>query len=294
MNIRRKLITLALSGIGITFLGCASSSSDMEILKLDKKYKELEEREKILQKIREKYAYQYSVLEYVKKCFNYSLKVMENTNFETKIEERYPIDIVFTFPYWFGPNLALSKNEYFIRKYAGDDLLFFNFGLEGRIDNIYRYREDLFGGEDPSVFVKKYFNKDSVKDLFVSIYYKVTSFNNIDLFIWLKRLDKNNLINLNELLDLKEIEYINFNFIKYFYSRYLEYEQELDPKNYSNVLKKIPLKAWKFTIDNKNISFTKEDYIPYVFSFMIMERLILSVKNKSTTSLKFLNQIIFP
>ena len=293
MDTRRNLLKLILSGSGLMFFGCASSSSKSEIQVLDKKYQELEKKRQVLETIKRKYRYQYSVLEYVKRCFNYSLKVMENTNFETKIEEKYPIDITFTFPYWFGPDLALTKNEYFIRKYANDDLLFFNFGLEGRINNMYRYRKDLFGKENSDSFVKKHFGKDSVKDLFVSIYYKVTSFNDIDLFIWLRKLDENHLIHLNSLLDLKKIELINYNFIKYFYSRYLGFEYSLDPKNYPNVLKEIPLKAWKFTIDGKSISFTREDYIPYVFSLMIMERMIVSVKNKpSSFSLKSLNQII--
>jgi len=294
MNSRRFFLSLALAGTGAVFLGCASSSNNQETLEIDKKYKELEKKEKILKDIEKHYKYQYSVLGYIKKCFNYSLKIMEKTNFETKIEEKYPIDITFTFPYWFGPNITLTKDQYFVRKFAGDDLLFFNFGIGSRLENMYRYRKDLFGDQDPNEYIKKFFNKNSLKDFFVSIYYKVTSFNEIDLFLWLKNLNKFQLINIDELLQLEKIERVNFNFIKYFYDRYLQYEYELDPKNYKNLLKEIPLKEWKFSIDGQNIYFTKEDYIPYVFSLMIMERLILSVKKQKPSILRSLNQIIIP
>jgi hypothetical protein len=295
---RRRFIYLLGSGSAFILSGCSfSNSNNSDLLKLDKTYKELSIKSKELEEIKKHNAYQFSVLGYIKKSFNYSIKVMENTNFETPIEKKYPIDITFTFPYFFGPNLALSKNDYFIRKYAGDDLLFFKFGIGDRINNMYRYRKDLFGDVSSDLFVKKYFNKDSVKDLFVSIFYKVTTFNDIDLFIWLKILEKTGLLNVNELLRYDLINRTNFSFIEFFYSNYLMFEKSLDPKNFEKkILPNIPLKEWKFTVKPYTIHFEKIDYIPYTFTLMIMERMILNIKKveKNTEKgpdISFLNWI---
>ena len=150
-----------------------------------------------------------------------------------------------TFPWYIGPNPAISKEEYELAKYTASDLLFPGFGLRKRIGFYLadKNRSPEIGTKMVDLFLREFSEKDPD-----------------DFFLYLRAIyDKTPEIAKKEKVN-KEAE----DMVRWLYERYLRIEGKVS--DLDSFLKTLP-----FYLDGKRYFLSLEDYYPYAFASLFVK-----------------------
>ncbi len=171
----------------------------------------------------------------------------------------------FTLAGYVGPSMALSKDEYLLEKYSDKPLLFANYGIKDRI-----YLLTGSSNLDEKDAKAREYGFKNLNDMFEYLFFFWTKKESSVLEENLKFLAKKGLINL-EAFKKDNLEKANNDLIFNTYGNYMYFEDINEVKL---------LDEWFFTVDNKKIKFSKDDYKPYSFITTLITELFKNNNNK--------------
>lgn len=180
----------------------------------------------------------------------------------TKREFYYEEDISdlnqYSYAGYYGPSMKLNEYEYTLLRYSGKDTLFANNGIEDRLPFLLRKKGDI----NYLNFVAKKFKYKDISSMFKSIYLRMNTENTVQLSYFLKRLEKDNMIDLKK-INKKAIHKKSKEIYNSMYGIYRVFEG--DKSNFND---------WVFTVDGEKQKLTLKDYKPYALTLLILEDLI--------------------
>lgn len=206
------------------------------------------------------------VIEYVQLSHKKSLHLMEDLGFTMRYKSKFSQDALFTLPWFVGPKLDISKNDYLIKLYSTEDLLFTGYGLGDKINLYYRSTNEERINE---------LGFDSSKDLFEFVYNKLTSYNPKDVYIMLSILEEKNILKTEDVLNMENIDNMNNELLKFNFNNYNEFDQSMvATAEEKRLVTNNPLNSWRLSVNGKQVSLTKADFIPYSLTLIIMNEII--------------------
>lgn len=169
----------------------------------------------------------------------------------------------FTLPGYVGPSMAISEDEYFLTKYADKDLLFSNYGIK---DRIYLLTGPMpIDAKDDKA--REYGFKDA-QHMFEYLFIFYAKLDTYSLNKDLNKLKSKGLIK-SKAFSKQNLDAEHYLLIQNLFQTYMMFENMTEVKI---------LKEWSFTVDNKKITFTEEDFKPYSFTLTLMKELLYSEK----------------
>jgi len=218
----------------------------------------------------EEHSHLISVIDSLKMNYNNNIKTMDSIGLIFPDSEDNLIDTEYSLPWYIGSKINLSKNEYFIKKYTSEDLLFNNFGIKNKYKLFY-FNKTYKGKSANERSIQLGF--ESINDLYKSILYKLTTYSATDIFIELKTLEKLGILNTEEILNSNKINEFNEKFVKNLFNNYIQFEKSLETKENNYSLNNY-LKLWKYSVNDKKINFIKEDFELYSFAITLTELIL--------------------
>lgn len=164
-----------------------------------------------------------------------------------------------TLPGYVGPSMALSQEEYILKKYSKSPLMFSKYGVKDRLF-LLTGTKSL---DKKNTIAQSYGFKD-LNDMFEYLFFFWTKKETSMLETDLKSLAKKDLVDLDS-FKKANLDAATNELVFDIYSNYLKFE---------NINDAVILDEWFFTIDGKQIIFKKEDYKPYAFILILIKELL--------------------
>lgn len=204
-----------------------------------------------------------ATIDYIQIFYKKGLRKMEDLNFSLINSNQY-IGANYTLPWYVGPNISLDKNEYLLKTYNQEPLLFNGFGIKNRLNM------DL-----PNKGLSK-IGYSSIEQLYSIIFDKITSYSKYEVFAMIEKLEEDGILNKGYILDLRNVELHTEKLLRKKYEFYINYETSMalsdtDRKFIDNNLIN---PKWKFRVGDKLVTLNKEDYLIYGLVSMICEQII--------------------
>lgn len=214
------------------------------------------------------------VIEYVQLSHKKNLHLMEDLGFTMRYKSKFNQDALFTLPWFVGPKLEISKNDYLIKLYSTEDLLFTGYGLGDKINLYFRSTSEERIHE---------LGFDTSKDLFEFVYNKLTSYSPKDVYIMLSVLEENKILKTEDILNMENIESMNNDLLSFNFNNYNEFDKSMvaTPEE-KRLVTNNPLNSWRLSVNGKQVSLTKGDFIPYSLTIMIMNDIIKNTPKGQT------------
>jgi len=234
----------------------------------------------------EKHAEGVAVLEYVLENHRQAVYAMDDFGYTVNIEslkDSGSVDLILTLPWYMGPKIEMSKNDYVLNKYSEANFLFTGYGIKSRIREVsakFKAYTRRNMSEDEEAKIKSTeailikLGLDSEVDLFLYIYDKLTSYSAPEVYVLMDYLAKKGVIDRSEILSKEYIDTAADKLIEFMYSNYIDFEEG---KPYMSKDKNGVL-IWGFTdpSSQKEVHFSRSAYIPYALTFIIMNNIISS------------------
>lgn len=206
------------------------------------------------------------VIEYAQLSHKKNLQLMEDLGYTQRYKSNFSQDVLFTLPWFVGPQLDISKNDYLVKMYSTEDLLFTGFGLGDKINLYYRNvdnnRLNQLGFE-------------SSKDLFEFVYNKLTSYSAKDVYIMLAVMEERKILSVKDVLNYERINQKNKDLIGFNFYNYNEFDKSMvSTPAEKELLNENPLKSWRLSVNGKQVSLTESDFIPYALTVIICDEII--------------------
>lgn len=176
-------------------------------------------------------------------------------------------------PWFVGAKIDLNKNDYFIKGFTNEDLLYTGYGIKDRLSLHYsknRVKVISLGFENAI-------------QLYLAVFDRVSSYSKYELLSYLERLEAGGLLNKEELLDYNSIKNKNNLFIGEMFNNYNEYEETVKITKES-----LPVinKKWKITINKEPVHISENDYLIYSFTHTICESILKNGNDKNIGLIK--------
>lgn len=164
-------------------------------------------------------------------------------------------------PAYFGANPTLNYDDYSIKKYNGNNLLFNSFGVD---NNVYLIiQADMGYSKEIADQKAQKFGFNTAKDMYDYLFNYLQTKSNKDIFYGLVKLEKNNLISSKELFDQSKLDEETHQIIYSVFYHYFKFENKSELSD-----------KWVLNIDDKKVTFSKDDYKPYALTFLLMNQLL--------------------
>jgi len=262
---RRDFIRLSLTSGALTLIGGAFSGCSQNINKVSKA--EVIDRESNL----------ISAIDYTQMSFKDSIRYMEGVNLTRKDYKKYSFDLEFSLPWFIGPRVDMDKDNYFVRRYSNEDLLFTDFGIGNRLYFDYRYKYKELGLEKKFTVDQKAISLgyDSLEDMYISIFIILTTYQPKETYVFLKKYADMGLIDLDSILNISNIKKDTEKLIRKYYNSYYSFEDNAKDNGIKSNLDNT-LYNWFVIIDNKEIKLKKEDYYIYALTDKIVTNILIN------------------
>lgn len=262
--VRRNFIKVGLSFAAVSLLsGCVNTYGLKETelvnvgkISLDKYYKEL------------------SLLDMIRISYLKGVQQVESTGFSFKEETSYSNEVVYSLPWYLGPDVTLSKDEYLLNIYNGGNLLYVKHGI--RAKSYFLTRDSLIETHMDNLRELGYNN---FNDLYEFIFRKIATYSKDELFVYINNLKIRGLIS-KDIYGSAFFEAKNEAFINKFYAPYISHEISLTVNELNNRdprKESYPLNNWRVTAIN-DVSFKKDDFYIYTFTSIICEEILNNYK----------------
>lgn len=262
--VRRNFIKVGLSLAAISLLsGCMNTIGFKEIeplnagkISLDKYYKEL------------------SLLDMIKISYLKGVKRVESAGFAFSEESSYNNEVVYSLPWYLGPDITLSRDEYLLNIYNSGNLLFVKHGI--RAKSYFLTKDSLIENHMNNLRELGYNN---FNDLYEFIFRKIATYSKDELFVYINNLRARGLIN-KDIYSSTFFEAKNETFINKLYAPYISHEISLTVNELNNRDPRkegYPLNNWRVNAIN-DISFKREDFYIYTFTSIICEEILNNYK----------------
>ena len=213
-----------------------------------------------------------SVIDIVKIHFNDSLSTMSIFGLNFNDKDNPSLDTEYSLPWYIGPKLNLSKNEYFVDLYSDTDLLFLGYGIKDRINLM--LRKDTFQGisaEEKS----RNLGFSSTIDLYKYVFNYISSYSATEVFVKLKNLESINAISTDKILNESFIKKENDKLIRDIFKNYISFEKEI---NNTVITTDSLLRKTHYTINGEKVHFIKSDFEIYTLSLIIVKEILNNTK----------------
>jgi hypothetical protein len=222
----------------------------------------------------EKHSNLLSVIDYTQLTYKKGVSVLEELNFARANENKMSIDTIFTLPWYVGPKINLDKNEYFVKAYANESLLFTGFGIGDKVELNYR-SSNLFSGKD-TVSRANELGFEDIKSLYMYVFDKLTSYTATEVFVMIDLLDQKGILKKEDILNIENINKETKLLIQREFSGYINHEISMATSNKEKSAAKInlPKSKWNLRIENKVVSLKEEDFKIYALTYMICNKII--------------------
>lgn len=159
-----------------------------------------------------------------------------------------------------GASRILSKNDYELRKFDKESLLFPKFGVKNNIYTIL-----VPNNWNKAESTAKSYGFKNVQDMYEYIYTRINKDSPKELYYMLKNLQNNKVLSLGYVMNKTNIEKEITRIISVIYGPYIKYEHMRSPEILPN---------WFTTFEGKKIFFTRKDYRPFALSILIVKQLL--------------------
>lgn len=198
----------------------------------------------------------------IKKQYSSTLIKLKDSDFKSSLlTEEIGIFKSRSLPAYLGASMTLSQDEYIIKKFNGDTLIFDNYGVDSRLNMILSSNMKLSYEELDKRAVMYGFK--SSKDMYEYLYYFLHTQTEDEILYTLVKLEKKDLIKFENFLNEKKVNDKIDELVYMIFNPYIKFEnnETLKPE-------------WAMNMKNKKVSFTKDDYRIYAHVILLMEDLL--------------------
>ena len=178
----------------------------------------------------------------------------------------YP-DLSVTLSFIYGAKLEIDREHYMIRRYSNRILLYANYGIKDRFNMFYSDVGD-YGRLQELGF-------NSFEELYLFIFNKLTSYPLKESYSFIKELEKENVIDIEEVLNFYKVEERNEEYIKTLFANYIDFEKE----SFQNTNIDEALSHWYLNLDEKLITLSKDEFKIYSLTDFIVKNILKSKKS---------------
>lgn len=196
----------------------------------------------------------------VRQQYKNSLMDIYRHNLYMGYKSKY-VEVEFSLPWFYGPNISMDKELYFLKRYRQIALLEAGFGLRDRLSIHYQANTKI---TLEKMMMNAYdYGFHELSEMYEFLLYKLAFHPENESYEFLKFLEKNKLIKTSDILDFNKMKKRRTDFIKELYENYITFEtkefKKVD-KTIPDYKDTIPLNVWFAEINGNKIYFSEEDY----------------------------------
>lgn len=191
-------------------------------------------------------------------------KALRNAR-EINLYSTEKIGVDFSIPWYYGPQINIEPERYDALLNKQADLLFAGYGVRDRLSIDHKSQTNR-----PKVLKLGF---DSVLDLYVFIFDRVTNLSAGELYSFLLDLDRQGMIQISDLVSSTNVYSRNDAYIKRIYERYLEVDKN------GQILQ---FNLWRISNGVLSTTTDADEYLPYSFTATIVDKLLSNSESRIT------------
>lgn len=190
-------------------------------------------------------------------------KALRNAR-EINLYSTEKIGVDFSIPWYYGPQINIEPERYDALLNKQADLLFAGYGVRDRLSI-----DHMSQTNRPKVLRLGF---DSVLDLYVFIFDRVTNLSAGELYSFLLDLDRQGMIQISDLVSSTNVYSRNDAYIKRIYERYVEVDKS----------GQIQFNLWRVSNGVLSTTTDADEYLPYSFTATIVDKLLSNSESRIT------------
>ena len=191
-------------------------------------------------------------------------KALRNAR-EINLYSTEKIGVDFSIPWYYGPQINIEPERYDALLNKQADLLFAGYGVRDRLSIDHKSQTNR-----PKVLKLGF---DSVLDLYVFIFDRVTNLSAGELYSFLLDLDRQGMIQISDLVSSTNVYSRNDAYIKRIYERYVEVDKN------GQILQ---FNLWRISNGVLSTTTDADEYLPYSFTATIVDKLLSNSESRIT------------
>jgi hypothetical protein len=201
---------------------------------------------------------------------------MENIGFIVRDKNKFSEDLSFTLCWYFGPKLDISREDYLVKMYSSDDLLFTGYGLGDKISLIY----NSFGEEKIHDL-----GFNNAKELHSFIYNKLTSYSARDVYFMLENMEDHGLLKVTDIVNYDNLMTERDSLLGFNFYNYNQFDKSmLDTPSQEKYVNATRINDWTITVNGRRVHLTKEDFDIHAMTAMICKSILKNAEKGDITN----------